>query len=144
MGTGWDNIKLKKFNNIDDAVTLIQRCFRKYLNKIHNTNSEIMKLIHERKKNILQNYNIYDNQSIFENKDISKNKNNYNNTTVNDKYKELQDPFNKKFDKLNEDIIVNYNGIKKNYEEISNSHNNNIYNNYENYDDKNTLENDII
>ena len=34
------NAKQKKFSNIDEAVILIQRCFRKYLNKIHNTNSE--------------------------------------------------------------------------------------------------------
>lgn len=42
--------KKNRFNNIDEAVTLIQRCFREYLDKIHNTNSELMKMIQERKK----------------------------------------------------------------------------------------------
>ena len=39
------NIKQKRFHNIDEAVILIQNCFRNYLNKIHNTNSEIMKTL---------------------------------------------------------------------------------------------------
>ena len=60
--------KKKKFNNIDEPVILIQRCFRQYLNKIHNKNSELMKMINERKKNILHNFNDADKLSIFENK----------------------------------------------------------------------------
>ena len=51
------NIKPKRFNNIDEAVILIQKCFRNYLDKIHNTNSNLMKLINQRKKNLLDNYN---------------------------------------------------------------------------------------
>ena len=51
------NIKPKRFNNIDEAVILIQKSFRNYLNKIHNTNSDLMKLINQRKKEILDNYN---------------------------------------------------------------------------------------
>ena len=51
------NNKRKKFINIDEAVILIQRCFRQYLDKIHNTNSNLMKLINQRKKNLLDNYN---------------------------------------------------------------------------------------
>ena len=58
-------IKKKRFNNIDEAVLLIQRCFREYLDKIHNTNSNLMKLINQRKKNLLDNYN-NDNEIMFD------------------------------------------------------------------------------
>ena len=135
------NIKQKKFKNIDEAVILIQRCFRKYLNKIHNTNSELMKMINERKKNILQNYNIFDNQSIFDNKE-NKKSNNINNISNN--YNELEAQINiNKRKQIKEDIILDYNEINNhnNYEEDSNTYNNNHENHNE---DNNILENDII
>ena len=87
------NNKRKKFFNIDDAVILIQRCFRQYLDKIHNTNSNLMKLINQRKKNLLDNYN-NDGEIILNLFD----KNNSN----------------KKPKKLNEDLIINENN---NFEE---------------------------
>ena len=140
-----NNVKQKRFNDIDEAVILIQRCFRKYLDKIHNTHSELMKIINERKKNILQNYNILDNQPITANKD-KKDNNNDNfenkNNIYNNKYLELEAQLNNnKIKQLKEDIIVDYSGINNNnnYEEDSNIYNNNNENN-----DKNTLENDII
>ena len=144
------NIKQKRFNNIDEAVIIIQKCFRKYLNKIHNTNSELMKMINERKKNILQNYNILDNQSIVNNKNNKDNNNNNNtidnyceNNNINNQYNDKEEPYNinnKKIKQIKEDIIVNYNEINNNYEEDST-----IYkNNYDESNDKNTLENDNI
>ena len=96
------NIKPKRFNNIDEAVILIQKCFRNYLEKIHNTNSNLMKLINQRKKNLLDNYN-NDDQII-----------------MNLIQKNNSDKKPKK--KLNEDIIVD------NYEENTISNNKDIIN----------------
>ena len=78
-------IKKKRFNNIDEAVILIQRCFREYLDMIHNTNSNLMKLINQRKKNLLDNYN-NDNEIML------------------DLYQ--KNSSDKKSKKLNEDIII--------------------------------------
>ena len=138
-----NNVKLKRFNNIDEAVISIQRCFRKYLNKIHNTNSELMKLIQERKKNILQNYNILDNQPIFGTNDNNINNNNENYNKSNNFYNDLAEQFNNnKRKQLKEEVIEDYNNLNNNnnnYEE-----DNNLYNNNENNEDKNILENDIL
>ncbi len=103
-----NNIKQKRFSNIDDAVILIQRCFRKYLDKIHNTNSELMKLIQERKKNILENYNILDNQPIFGNNENKNNNINYENyDQKTNLYNNLASQFNNnKIKQLKEDIII--------------------------------------
>ena len=88
------NIKPKRFNNIDEAVILIQKSFRNYLNKIHNTNSDLMKLINQRKKEILDNYNNDDKViiNLFQKNNSS----------------------DKKQKKINEDIIIDNNEEENN------------------------------
>ena len=102
------NIKQKRFHNIDEAVILIQNFFRNYLNKIHNTNSNLMKLINQRKKNILDNYNNDDKViiNIFQ-------KNNSEKKTK----KINEDIINKKNINIDIDDINSNKGINNNKEE---------------------------
>ena len=133
-------IKKKRFNNIDEAVLLIQRCFREYLDKIHNTNSNLMKLINQRKKNLLDNYN-NDNEIMFDlyqkNNSDKKNKKLNEDIIIEDKKNSDENKFNNNKDiisKKNLNINIDIDDTNSNKEKYTNkiSKNNNDDNNNNN------------
>ena len=129
------NYKQKKFNNIDEAVILIQRCFRKYLDKIHNTNSNLMKLINQRKKNLLDNYN-NDGEiilNLLERNNSDKKQKKLNEDLIIDEKNNLKDNiYNKDMEnKKNMKININIEDINNN-EGMNFKNNNSINNNSEN------------
>ena len=161
------NIKPKRFNNIDDAVILIQKSFRNYLNKIHNTNSNLMKQINQRKKNLLENYN-NDNQIIINlfqknnsdkkskklNEDIviDKEQNNINKKKINidiedinnDKRGKLNNNINNESNEENKYSVFEKIYIKMQNQEQNEENNNNKENNKFGLDDELIEKNDNI
>ena len=135
-----------KYKNIDEAVIIIQRFYRKYINikkEKEKKHSELIKLIQDRKKNILQNFNNAD-KNIIKNNFIST----LNNNTNDMGYNVFEAPFNLYKDlnnetkKIkNEDIIINDQEEKNEIKDIKDINDDGLDNSKSNIY-KNTQQND--